>query len=568
MKKQKMMVLGLAAMLCLTTGSGCSAKGSQPKETSPKENKTESGQDNAAPSKEESSREKVLKIWVPDNIRIEDWEDNAMAEWLEEQGDFQLEIIPLASDDYVTKVNMALTAGSVSELPDIIMVDGNKGFTDSQVWSWAQAGTILPLTEYYEDQKLAVNINQAKERTGEDYVQQVRSPDGNIYGIATYNQSYGNEYPHKLWLYRPWLKALKKDVPNTTEEFYQLLKLVSETDLNGNGKADEIGMLGTTEGRKGYLNFLMNGFVYAGDGQYRTVSDGEVSVAYTSESWKEGLNYIKKLFSENLILRESLTISDEQFNTLINSEEPVVFSMVCLAPSMITSGSERSTEYVCVDTLTGPDGVNFASYTPTVAKISFVVTANCKEAETAFRLGDLMSSEYIGICQRWGKEGTDWDYIETIGDTSSYTASVEGFDMSIVTYNDGGFWGGTDQTKNSWRQTGPFVRQYGIANGWAMSADSLDEYTRNTNAGFSLYQNSGHAPKEVIPKLIYTQEESDEIAEIESTLTTYVNECLGNFVTGNLDIEDNWDSYLSELDKIGLPTYLETVQTVYDRMYK
>lgn len=237
------------------------------------------------------------------------------------------------------------------------------------VWSWAQAESIHPLTQYYEDSNLAVNINKAIERTGVDYPRQIQSPDGNIYGVASYNQSYGNEYPHKLWLYEPWLKALGKEAPTTTDEFYELLRLVTTTDLNGNGKADEIGLLGSIGSRKGYRNFLMNAFAYAGDDQYRTVNDGTVSVSYTSDQWKEGLKYIAKLFSENLILRESLTISDEQFNTLINSEEPTVFSMVCMAPTAIAAGSQRSTEYVAVDTLTGPEGVNYASYIPTAAGV-------------------------------------------------------------------------------------------------------------------------------------------------------------------------------------------------------
>lgn len=112
------------------------------------------------------------------------------------------------------------------------------------------------------------------------------------------------------------------------------------------------------------------------------------------------------------------------------------------------------------------------------------------------------------------------------------------------------------------------MRQYGIANGWALPKDTVDQYTLNNNRGFSLYQNSGHAPKEVIPKLIYTQEEADAIGEIESTLNAYVDECLGNFAAGNQDIDGSWESYLKELKKNGLDTYLETVQKVYDRMYK
>lgn len=526
---------------------------------------TANSSDNTDSNDNGNERTVTLTAWVPDNIRIEDWNTNAMTLWLEEQTGYDLEMIPLSSEDYITKVNMALTAGSTDDLPDIIF---SEGFSDTAVWSWAETGSIISLTDYYNNPELAVNINEAIERTGVDYTQQILSPDGNIYGIATYNQSYGNEFSSKIWIYQPWLEALGKDVPTTTEEFYEILKLVSETDLNGNGKKDEIGMLGSTGLYVKYWQVLMNAFSYAGDTQYRAVKDGKVSVAYTTDEWKNGLKYLKRLFDEGLIAAESLTISDEQFKTLINSENPTVFSFSHTAVDMVEAGTSRQTDYIYIDTLTGPDGVNYSSYTPSVAYISMIITANCSNPEAAFRIGDLMSSEYIGITQRWGEEGIDWDYAEKVKNISDYTASVEGFDLSIVAYSDSTFWGGTDVTNHCWRQIGPFVRQYGIANGVGIIADETDKYTQQLNAANSLYQNAGHKPAEVIPKLIYTTEEAESIAEIESVLNTYVEESMASFVTGSKDIDADWNNYLTEIENIGLSQYLEVVQTAYDRMYK
>ena len=120
----------------------------------------------------------TLTVWVPEDLRIEDWNTNDMTLWLEEQGGFDLDIVALASgDDFKTKVNMALIAGSISDLPDVI-VCANGTFSDTDVWDWAQAGAILPLTEYYNNPELAVNINEAIERCGVDYTKQITSPDG------------------------------------------------------------------------------------------------------------------------------------------------------------------------------------------------------------------------------------------------------------------------------------------------------------------------------------------------------------------------------------------------------
>lgn len=516
------------------------------------------GEENTA-----SEEDVTLTIWLPDSMRNDDWDTNSMTVWLEEQLGYDLELVPLSSEDYVTKVNMALTAGNVEDLPDIIMgtFGGGTAFNDTYVWSWAQAETIIPLTDYYNNEELSVNINEAIERTGVDYTQQIISPDGNIYGIASYNQSYGNEFVDKLWIYEPWLEALGAEVPTTTDDFYALLKQVCATDLNGNGKKDEIGMLGSTVTFANFYKVLMNAYVYTGDSQYRVVEDGVVSAAYATDEWKEGLKFLKTMFNEGLIAPESLTMTDDQFDTLYHSNDRVVFSFVQAAPGV-------GDEYVAIDTLTGPNGVNYASYNPSVANITMVVTANCENPEAAFRLGDLMSCEYIGISQRWGEQGVDWDYVADLEDASGYKASVDGFEMSIITYDDGNFWGGTGVTNRCWMQEGPYVRQYGIASGTAVAADVTDEYTINVNKAMTLYQTSGHQPKEVIPKLIYTGEEIEVVSEIESVLKSYVDESLASFVTGAKDIDAEWDNYLAELEKIGLNEYLEVVQGTYDRMYK
>ena len=66
----------------------------------------------------------------------------------------------------------------------------------------------------------------------------------------------------------------------------------------------------------------------------------------------------------------------------------------------------------------------------------------------------------------------------------------------------------------------------------------------------------------------FTTEELNEIHEIQATLKTYSEECLARFVTGDLDIENDWDNYIKELEKIGLKKFLEVSQTAWDRMNK
>ena len=40
----------------------------------------------------------------------------------------------------------------------------------------------------------------------------------------------------KLWIYQPWLDALGLEMPQTTDEFEQVLLAFKEQDPNGNGR--------------------------------------------------------------------------------------------------------------------------------------------------------------------------------------------------------------------------------------------------------------------------------------------------------------------------------------------
>lgn len=514
-----------------------------------------------------------LTVGIPDNIRIEDYETNVMTKKLEEYGNFDLDFVIYDSTDYTTKINLMMMAGG-SELPDVILFDVFAGtkVTDNQLYSWAQTGSIIPLTQYYNDPSISYWLHEAVERTGVDFTKQITSPDGEIYAIPIYNQSYGNEYPCKMYYYKPWLEKLGKEAPTTLDEYRDLLKAVVSTDLNGNGKADEVGLAGTGFNDKyynGWFEALMNCFVYAGDSDYFTVNDGVVGAAYTTEEWKEGLKYIRDMIKDGLIATESLTMDRNQLDTLANVTETALFSAVNYSMVMITMDNPARDEYTYLLPLIGPHGYSSATFEQSVANPAFVVSANCKEPEAAFRLGDLMTTEYISIMQRYGAEGVDWDYVQNSKvDMSSYVPYVDGFDLSIIAYDDENFGGGTSVTNSCWRQMGPYVRQYAIANGKAINKDTVTGFMTAIGQASMAYQKNNTRPAEVIPKLVYDTAESEQISEILVTLTSYVEEMTSNFLAGNVDIDAGWDSFQSELKAIGVDTVLSVVQQVYDRMYK
>ena len=223
-------------------------------------------------------------------------------------------------------------------------------------------------------------------------------------------------------------------------------------------------------------------------------------------------------------------------------------------------------DFLPLSALIGPENVQYATFRPSVASISFVVTKNCKNPEAAFRMGDLLCAEDLSITARWGAEGTDWDYAENVENIEKYRPLVEGWPLYIVPYDDGTYWGSGTVQNAGWRGIGPYVRQYAIANG--MGADEAAQTHVVPSYSYSIYQESGWNPDEVIPKLLYTAEETEAISEIRTTLLDYVKASTANFLAGNTDIDAGWEDFVAQCHTIGLDDVLSVVNEVYTRMYK
>lgn len=180
-----------------------------------------------------------LSVAITEDIRIQDYETNYMTGILERDANVDLNFVLFPSVDYINKLNLMVMAGG-NELPDILIA--NSG--DAMTYQWAREGAVIPLTKYFNDPKLSPWTHDAIQRTGVNFLSHVTSPDGEIYGIPFFNQSYGNEYPDKIWYYEPWLKSLNIKIPTTTEEFRNALRAAVTRDPNGNGRADEQGLTG------------------------------------------------------------------------------------------------------------------------------------------------------------------------------------------------------------------------------------------------------------------------------------------------------------------------------------
>jgi len=510
-----------------------------------------------------------LTVAMSEDVRIKDFKTNHQTLLIEKRANVDLEFVMLPRTDYNNKINLMMMAGG-NELPDVII--GKDSFNDSMVFGWGLSGSIIPVTKYYKDKKASANFHAFQEKTGLDFIPQITSPDGEIYGIPSYQRSTGNEHQPKVWYHKGWLEKLGLKEPTTTEELRTVLRAVVRGDPNGNGRADEIGIIGdfvmADVWSRNWFQFLMNSFVFAGDSNFFTVNNGRVGAAYTTPEWREGLKYMRSLFTEGLMPIENLTQNENQVKAIVNADPHRVF----MVPRAVISDNFNTSnpvgdEFYFLKPLKGPNGVQYAGYRPIVPMISFLISSNCKNPDAAFRMGDTMLQPDISITSRYGEEGVNWDYPQNVKNLGDYTVRIPGFPFSVIVYDDGNIWGGTAVHNVHWRQAGPIFNAEAVVSGIGQKSGGP---LRNLLDGPArvAYYDPAFQPKEIIPKLIYTEAEKNEVDIPMASLLTYLTEATSNFLAGNRDIDATWNAYLNDINNIGLPKVLATVQKVYDRMYK
>lgn len=513
----------------------------------------------------------TLTVAMPENTKISDFETNSTTLAIEEALGVNLEFMVFPKADYEKKINVMVMGGD--KLPDIIM----NGTSSKSDWSgWIAEEVLLPLDEYYADPNMAKNIMSASEVTGVDIASALTMADGHIYYLPKFGQSVGKEVYSKIWYYEPWLETIGKEIPTTTEDFYEVCKLISTSDLNGNGKKDEIAMDGAQFAN--WFPCLMNGFVYSHDAEYRYVEDGKLGFAYTTDAWKEGLKYIKKFFDEGLIPKEVLTQSDEQFQAQLYADTQTVFSFAGWNPEN-TKGKEWRAEFKCLMPLTGPEGEQNAMYAPALPVLGAAISVDCENPEAAFLVCDFLCSDEMSITARWGKRGVNWDYWEDAPETlpdgtkkDEYAATFPDREIYMIAYDDSSFWGSTDPQNDSWLQQGCYVWSDIVYGGRAVKVKNLSE-EEQLSLEINNYMNSiidelhNYIPEQVVDFAPLTTEEVESIVDAKASLSSYVNESIGAFLTGSWDIDDKWDEYIAELEKIGYKEVLATYQAGYDRAH-
>lgn len=505
------------------------------------------------------------------------YQDNYVTDWIEEKTNIHLNFVyDVDGDDAKTKLNLIMT--DPDSLPDIFLATN---WTKSEVQSYGQQGLIIPLNDYLKD---APNWNALNEKSPTRKAD-LTMTDGNIYTYGDDNECFHCMYQNRMWIYKPWVDKLNGGkMPQTTEELYQYMKKVKEQDPNGNGKADEIPMTGYIGGwATDPTVWLINSFVECNNPLSNTnptiaaglvVNDGKIEYSVMKDQYKDALKYINKLYEEGLLDNQTFTQDGTQYDSVLNNDEHLValYADGGVNADGTNFWSHKPGEWQNWDVLEpveGPDGVRLAarSITSYFGSCIGCISKNCKYPVIAAALFDFLASEEATNVQSYGPQGVGWDW--TTDGTSLGGGTPKYEKLTIPEDYD---WVGNGFAKNYEHYTYTADAMIRCSTVDFRSALKVDDPELDTEYIFQQaaekYEKYSPDENTLVPNLSFEGEDSQAISEYTLTIGGYVNQATVQFITGDLDIDKEWDNYINKLKDMGVEDYIARYQKCYDAYMK
>lgn len=462
-------------------------------------------------------------------------------QWLEEYTNVHIEWEVHSNADYETVKAVKLASGQL----DTDMIELNNMQMAIQGGESGMFVDIAPHLEEWAPHAIAYDAERDPQ-----YIESMTAADGSIWGLGG---SVSPDIGHIVICYNTaWLEELGAEVPTTLDEFTELCRQMKGVDFNGNGADDEIVL---TSSGVGGLQTIATAFgleAYEDTTNFAAV-DGVVHSEMVSDEMREFLTYANMLYEEG-ILDPSITSNTADLMSQQIAQDNVgifiYYSAFAVTYGRLTTAGQADPlgeHYTLGGPLLGPDGDQYYVLRNRAASGLTCVNAQSENIELAVRwLDTLINDPEVIMTRTCGFEG------------ENYTLDENG-EVELIYPEDGSVWDisqyGCGQISLPHHQTYDQLMNSRKAMTWY-----IDEY----NA--LLDSNCFIAPSVPTNVPAFTTEEQDLFDLVKSDCDDYFREMRAKFITGEADIETEWDAYVEMMNALGLEDYTAAWQMVYDRV--
>ena len=476
---------------------------------------------------------------------------------LQEKTNVEIDWTAIQADQWSDKISLEMA--NTKNMTDFIF---SAGFSDNDLLKYAKQGVIIPLEEYID--AYMPNLQAVFEKYPE-YRTMCTDTEGHIWALPWIEQ-LGNEKTaiqtigNMSFINKKWLDFLNLEVPTTVDEFEQVL--IAFRDHASEIQA-EFGIDGSIIPMSCIVNdgdqdpsLIINGF---GEGygdadkarHIAVTNDKEVICSATQDGYKEGIEWLHKLYEEGLIDTESFT---QEWSTYVAKGKSGRYG-VCF--SWDVANIDNLEDWVPLPALTA-DTRNITpqngSFTSGFDRGRCVVTAVAENPALVCAWLDQMYDPFQSPQNNWGTYGEDDDF-----DIFELSKNAEGGEMlkhaplgdaSPVEVREAESVGGPLAVLNDYYDvyvTCPDDAQYRL--------DWIKEYyTPDMNLDY------------VYPNVFMNQEDTKKLSALQTDIEKLINANKSDWIMNGFT-DDDWNQYLSELDGYGLEEYLQIFQKYLDDYY-
>ena len=440
----------------------------------------------------------------------------------------------ILNSDWSDKKAVLLAGG---DLPDAFL--GEICFTEGEVLS--NKGLFIPLEDYIDE--YMPNFKKIMEKDPQMKAL-ATSSDGHIYGLPAKKVLRLTVW-NQMFINKTWLDRLGLKMPSTYKEFQNVLQEFKARDANGNGDpSDEIPF------GAGYANSVMffclpfGTTVGTDNSSMMALRDGKPVFLPTTEQYKKGVAWMNECYAQGLIDQELFTEDGSMRDSKLMASTPVIGC----APGWTADSTfgPNSDQYVALPPLAGPDGKRYISSDPDHAGFSryeFLITRECKDPGKLLAWADKFYTEEASIQNFYGSYGIGTEK----NDDGTYTVLPPGEGMSSDTHA----W------VKSLRDFGPKYVSDDFNARVKYASDNGDAAKLQLDAVMKQYALPAY------PNVSYTVQQLDDLRSLYTDISSYVSTFQASWVTSG-GIDEQWDTYISTLNRMGLDKFLKIQTDAYD----
>ena len=483
--------------------------------------------------------------------------DNEFTIWYQEQTGVEVDWV-VVPGGLGQEINLRIAAGD--------MTDGFVGgIGDILMQQLAMLDDVLvPMTDAILN--YAPNIVHMLQTTPQAFERSFM-PDGNIYSLLRVYDTLNEQITKRAWVYEPWLELLGIDLPQTTEEFYDMLVMFRDEIPALAGIPEVVPFAGALQGNPANnepTTWLLNSFHFYAHGNNMMRQNGVVSFVADNEAYREGLRFLRRLVDGGLLSTETWTINRGGLMAMTEGQahgQNILGAVSAMYWGHFTTEGGplgRDTSFVSLPVLEGPQGVRLAYDRGMLVNNGMLTLTNPDVVDLAIQWMDWMFDPFTqldyGMSAKLGPENVGWRFAEP----GELTPFGEQATLAFLRPND-------TRQRDAWFNAMAYFWPYEFTNGvvddfWNRKESFGGQETMRNYLPWSAFDYR-------LPHLWVPFELLEEFQNLSSNIvgaSGIVRQYQNRFMMGELCLDNDWDAYLASLQRLNVNRLVEIWQIKYD----